>query len=198
MVVDGVSLAKRPEIQGARSVLISQSPDLLFLKSGRELYKLPHGGVAGDLLNRLPSGMKGKLVSFEPPTQHPRTTAQRLLNDHQIYYKSVTPRPGVDLIVVLVPSASYSSSGYYNAAAGAYFSGGSSQGGHTLSIMTVGPSNVYSRLDALVFSAKDGSLVAETSVIATLNFKQLSEAFAISEMCSKSFAKTIFGVLPVE
>lgn len=53
---------------------------------------------------------------------------------------------------------------------------------------------MLSRLDALVFSGSDGALIGETNVIATLNFKEISEAHAISEMCAKSLAKTLFGV----
>lgn len=206
IVVDGVSLAKHPEIQRAQSVAISQSPELLYLKTSEEkfrvlwietkagLHRLPGEAVAGSLLNKLPPGMKGKLIPFEPPTQNPRTTVQRLLNDHTIDFKSVAPRKDADLIIVLVPSPDYSSSGYYNPASGAYISGGSSSGGHSVSLVSIGSSNVYSRLDALVFSGVDGHKIAKTSVIALLQFKELTEAYPVVDMCSKSLAKSIFGV----
>lgn len=206
MVVDGVSLAKRPEIQRAQSVAISQSPELLYITASLEQFsglgmkstltrhRLPGEAVAGGLIQSLPASVKGKLVPFEAPTRLPPTMNQRFMIGNHFNYGSITPRKDVDLIIVLVPSFSSQSSGYFNPAAGAYIGGGSSHGGHYASIMTIGSSNILSRLDALVFSAADGSLIGDTNVIATLNFKEIPEAYPIVQMCSKSLAKSIFGV----
>jgi len=206
MVVDGVSLAKHSEIQRARTVAISQSPELLYITASLEQFsglgmkstltrhRLPGEAVAGGLIQNLPASVKGKLVPFEAPTRLPPTMSQRFLIGNHGNYHSVSPRRDADLIVILVPSGSSQSSGYYNPAAGAYISGGSSEGGHWATLNTIGSSNVLSRLDALVFSGADGSFLGETSVIATLNFKELTEAHPIADMCSKSLAKSIFGV----
>lgn len=201
----GSSLAALPQVQQARSVLISQSPELesiwvhkehyrvLYLKTTRQKLPMPGPSVDELLIQYLPQGIQGKRGPFENPVKLPPDMAQRLMIGDHSKYQSMTPRRDADLMIVLIPAGAASSSGYYNPAIGTYISGASTPGGHFALIDIIGPPNLSSQVEALVYSCQDGSFVGRTKVSAMLRATDLSEANRLSELCARKLVELIFG-----
>ncbi len=208
-VAGGRSLAKHPQVQAAKKVLIAQSPELASYTERTELYRvvymkssvrqcpMPTPSMAQHMIRNLPSGIVGSQTRYEPPTPLPLTRTERFLDSNLfIKYAPIKPVPEADLTIILVPAASTESPGYYNPGIGpygAYIAGTSTEGGHFANIHSFGPPNLLSRVEALLFSCRDGSYLGKTSATVTLLGTDTSQAGRLSELGAGQLVRSIFG-----